>query len=246
MEPEQYELLYHCEEGMWWFVGMRQIAMTLMGGLLRPGLRCLEAGCGTGFNALFHARQYGWQVFAFDISERALSYAESRGVERLTRASLVNLPYAAGSFDCITCLDVLFSLNVEAGAAALRELYRVLKPGGFLLLRTAALPWMNGRHSELVHEKHRYRLGELGAAMETAGFRLQRKTYANSLLLPLAALKRKVLEPLRLASPEGDVRPVSALLNRIFLAALQLENFLLKKLPALPPGVSAMVVGVKS
>src|SRR5512142_823530 len=102
MEPEQYDLLYQCEQSMWWFVGMRQIVTTLLGARLRPGLRCLEAGSGTGYNAEYYARQYGWKVFPFDISERALSFTQSRGVGRLVRASLIRLPYGDASFDCAT------------------------------------------------------------------------------------------------------------------------------------------------
>lgn len=245
MEPEQYDLLYQCEEQMWWFVGMRRIAATLLGEHIRPGLRCLEAGCGTGFNSLFYAREYGWEVFPFDLSERALRYAQQRGLGRLLAASVTALPYRDASFACASCLDVLALLDVEQGASALREFHRVLKPEGFLLLRTAALEWLRGGHSEVSHEAHRYRLSELADAVARAGFRVERETYANTLLLPVAFLKRKVLEPLRLASREGDVRPVAPWLNRLFLSALTVENSLLKKFARLPLGVSAIVVAVK-
>jgi len=245
MEPEQYNLLYQCEEQMWWFVGMRRITATLLGERIRPGLRCLEAGCGTGFNSLFYAREYGWEVFPFDLSEHALRYAARRSLRRLVGSSVTALPYRDASFDCASCLDVLALLDVEQGAAALREFHRVLKPGGFLLLRTAALEWLRGGHSQVSHEAHRYRLGELAGAVAHADFRVQRQTYANTLLLPLAFLKRKVLEPLRLSSREGDVRPVAPWLNGLFLKALMVENSLLKRFASLPLGVSAIVLAVK-
>ena len=245
MEPQQYDLLDQCEERLWWFVGMRQIAATLLASRLRLGLRCLEAGCGAGYNSAFYAAHYGWQVYPFDLSERALAYAAGRGLERLVRAELGELPYAGGSFDCVTCLDVINCLDVERGPAALREFCRVLKPGGFLLLRTPTLPWLHGRHSDLVHETHRYGMDELTAAIEAAGFRMERKTYANCLLLPLAALKRKVLEPLGLASEEGDVRPLAPWLDTALLAALRLENRILKTGVNLPIGVSLVVLAAK-
>jgi ubiquinone/menaquinone biosynthesis C-methylase UbiE len=242
MQPEQYDLLYDCEERMWWFVGMRRIAATLLGRRGRPGLRCLEAGCGTGFNSGFFAREYGWQVFPFDLSEHALRYCRRRGLERLACASLADLPYRDASFDCVTCLDVIVSLSEPERPRALRELCRVLKPGGFLLMRVAALPWLRGGHARVASELHRYRLGELTSAVQAAGFHVEHCTYANSLLLPLAALKRRVLEPLGLASPEGDVRPVAPWMDRLFLTALRLEDRILCAGLRLPIGVSAILV----
>jgi ubiquinone/menaquinone biosynthesis C-methylase UbiE len=246
VEAEQYDLLNELEERLWWFVGMRRITATLLGERLRPGLHCLEAGCGAGFNARFYAEQYGWQVYAFDLSEPAVRYAAGRKLPRLAQASLAQLPYADSSFDCATCLDVLYTLDAPSRAAALPELNRVLKPGGFLLLRTAALPWLHGRHSDLVHEKHRYRMGELRTELEAAGFRVERQTYANCLLLPVAVVKRKVLEPLGLASEEGDVRQLSPWLDRLLLSALALEGRLLRMGVNLPVGVSVVALAVKS
>ncbi len=65
------------------------------------------------------------------------------------------------------------------------------------------------------------------------------------MLLPLAALKRRVLEPLRLVSEEGDVRPLNPGLNRAFLSALLLENALLRRLRRLPIGLSAIILASK-
>jgi len=245
MEKEQYDLLYECEEHMWWFAGMRRIAETLLGSRIRPGLSCLEAGCGTGFNSLYFAGHYDWKVFPFDLSGDALHFTQQRGVERLAQASLAELPYRDESFDCATCLDVVSLLPFDLGTAAARELYRVLKPGGFLLLRTAAHEWMRGQHSARTREQHRYNVPELVRLLTSVGFTVERATYANFFLLPLALFKRKVLEPLRLASLEGDVRPTNPLLDRLFLTALHAENSMLQRRPALPTGVSAIVVAVR-
>src|SRR2546422_11408672 len=135
MERDQYELLYQCEERLWWFAGMRRIAEALFRPRIRPGLRLIEAGCGTGFNTLFFERQYNWKVFAFDYSEHALRFARERGLERLAQASVTELPYPTGAFDCATCLEVLALLDEPQAADALAGLHPVLQPGGFLLVR---------------------------------------------------------------------------------------------------------------
>jgi SAM-dependent methyltransferase len=245
MRPEQYDRLYECEPEMWWFVGMRRILSTLLGPLARPGRRCLEAGCGTGFNALFFAREYGWQVFPFDPSERAVRYATLRGAGRVVRASADRLPYAGSAFDCVTCLDVLYMISAEQCVSALAEMHRVLRPGGFLLARAAALPKLGGGHGRAVGEVRRFRLAELAGEVEAAGFRVRRATYANMLLLPAAVVKRRLLEPLRLASASGDAVMPGAISNRLFLAALEAENALLKRFNRLPIGLSAIVLALK-
>ncbi len=242
MRPEQYDLLYQCEQDMWWFAGMRAITSTLLAGVSRPGLRCLEAGCGTGLNSRFFEQQYGWQVFPFDLSDYAIRYSQRREVSRLARASASLLPYTPEAFDGVTCLDVIYMVAAEARASALREFHRVTRRGGFLLVRVPALRSMSGGHSRAVAEVHRFRVAELAAEIEASGFRVRRATYANMLLLPLAAVKRKLLEPLGIARDDGDVRMPGRLLNRAFLAALRVENALLKQVDHLPIGLSAIVL----
>jgi len=246
MRPEQYELLYECEAEMWWFVGMRAITSTLLEGVSRPGLRCLEAGCGTGFNTVFFGQEYGWQVFPFDVAARAVSYGQRRGLPRLAQASALQLPYADEAFDCVTCFDVLCNLYAEPRALALAEFHRVTRRGGFVLIRVPALGWMSGGHSRAVAEVERFRVGKLGGELESAGFRVRRATYANMLLLPLAAIKRKLLEPLGIARDDGDVRLPPPRLNRCLLAALVIENSLLKRGARLPIGLSAIALAEKT
>jgi len=246
MQAEQYGLLYECEQAMWWFAGMRAITATLLEGFSRPGLRCLEAGCGTGLNSVLFQQQYGWEVFPFDLSEKALGFALRHGIGRLAQADASLLPYADESFDCVTSLDMLYSLPATARATVLGEFHRVARPGGFVFLRVPALPWMGGGHGRAVSEVHRFRLKELAGEVEAAGFRVRRATYANALLLPLAVVKRRILEPLGITRDDGDVRMPPPLLNRLFLAALQLESSLLKRIDRFPIGLSAIALAEKS
>jgi SAM-dependent methyltransferase len=239
MNSDEYAALYALEERMWWFAGMRRIVTTLLGPRARPGLRCLEAGCGTGYNILDFTNRFGWQVFPFDLSTDALSFSASRGIERLARADATHLPYAAAVFDAITSFDVLTMLPQDRIKIALAEFYRVLRPDGFLLIRLPALEVLRGFHSEVIKEVHRYSLPEFKALLRAAGFRVERATYANSLLFPLVFLKRRVLEPLHLVAFGSDVREVHPLLDRACRAALMLEDRFLAAGGRFPVGVSA-------
>jgi SAM-dependent methyltransferase len=245
MNSAEYSGLYALEESMWWFVGMRRLVDDLLRGLHEPGMRCLDAGCGAGFNALDLAQRYQWQVFACDYSADALKFSAHRGVPRLAAADISALPFADASFACVTCFDVLVMFGPERIGGALAEFRRILRPGGLLVTRVAAMEWLRGRHSELNAEARRYTLPELCGHLKQAGFMVERATYANALLTPLAFLKRRVLEPLRLIEPGTDVRPVAPWLDAILLAAMQLERRLIRMGWEPAVGSSTIAVGRK-
>ena len=101
----------------------------------QPALRhrALDAGCGSGFQTALLER-LGYEVHGVDIAGRLLAVARLRlPSTTLALASIEALPYRDEGFDVITCCGSTLSF-VDDPAAALRELSRVLKPGGRLLL----------------------------------------------------------------------------------------------------------------
>ena len=96
-----------------------------------PG-RALDAGCGTGRHAE-HLVKRGHQVTGVDQSEAMLARARVRVPEaRLHQADLRHLPFGEDSFDLALCALALE--HVEALAGPLRELARVVRPGGVVVL----------------------------------------------------------------------------------------------------------------
>ena len=156
---------------------------------------------------------------------------------------MLALPFAERSFDGLVSFDVLYHAWVADDRAAMRELARVVRPGGLLLVRVPALKVLWGAHDEAVHSRHRYTMGELRALLEGAGLEVMRISYCNSILFPLL-LVRRTLD--RLASRHGsDVEFLPAPLEWLFRHFLLVEADLLRLGLTLPVGASLVALARK-
>lgn len=240
MNVEEYRRMYEAEESQWWYAGMRAISLSLLAAEWGDGdaslRRILDAGCGTG-NNLAHLRRFGRAV-GLDLSDEALRFCRSRGVAA-ARGSLLALPFPDGSFDGVTSFDVLYHRWVEDDAAAVREIARVLRPGGLLLLRVPALKMLWGAHDEAVHSRHRYTRGEVRRLLEGVGMDVLRLTYANTLLFPVIAARRTLDRLLRRHG--SDVEFLPAPMEWAFRHLLGIEARLVRRL-SLPLGASVFAL----
>jgi len=239
MEPEQYELLRRHEERHWFFRGQGAIAAALLSPHLqrRDGrTRILDAGCGTGGSSLRLTR-FG-TVIGMDLSALAVTAAHARGL-CCVRSSVTSAPFADGSFDVVTCFDVLYHRGVGDDLRALREFHRVLRPQGLLLVRVPAFEFFRRAHDCAVHTRHRYTRRELAAKLQATHYAVRVVTYANTLLLPLIATGI-MLE--RIHGPrESDLSLPPAPLNRIFTFLLWLEARALTRI-RFPVGLSVVAL----
>lgn len=104
----------------------------------------LDVGIGPGRGVALLSGN-GRRVVGVDVSRRMLRLADAhlsaeRARASLTRANALALPFRSGSFDAVVSTYLLDVLSDAEMAAALRELVRVLSPGGRLVLGTMALP----------------------------------------------------------------------------------------------------------
>jgi ubiquinone/menaquinone biosynthesis C-methylase UbiE len=102
-------------------------------GGLRPGVRALELGCGTGV-FLEKTAVSGATIHGLDLSEDLLSQARTRMASaanvRLDRGNAEAMPFEDAYFDAVYGSSVLHHLDLDA---SLREVCRVLKKGGRLV-----------------------------------------------------------------------------------------------------------------
>ena len=241
MDASEYTTMYEVEDRHWWYVGMRAITRMVLDTYAGQRLAAiLDAGCGSGANLVLLDR-YG-AATGVDIEPAALALCRQRRLSRLAQASVTELPFAPASFDLLTSFEVLYHLDVSDDQAALNEFYRVLKPGGWLLLRLPAHDWLRGKHDVAVHTRHRYTTAEVRRKAEASGLRVVRLSYANCLLFPLALAKR-VAERLLPQSGGSDVGPPPPG-NGLLAAILGLEAAWLRRWP-LPWGLTVLCLARK-
>jgi SAM-dependent methyltransferase len=247
INPEEIPNIARTEERLWWFRGMRHIAFTLLDPLLgaRRPQRIFEGGAGTGYFASLVAERYGAPVIAADLDGAAARYAGRRPSVLSVQANLLALPFADATFDLVLLMDVLAHFSKGEDFRALRESVRLLRPGGYLLLRTSALEIFRSRHSAFVWERQRFTAGRLRNLAAGAGLEIERLTYANFLLSPLALLKFRIWEPLTQAPPASGLSPLPRPVEALFYAALRLESALIGAGLRLPFGQSLYLLARK-
>lgn len=217
MEKNEYTTMAAVELQHWWYGGMRAINAAMLDRVFggRRDLRILDAGCGTGGDALF-LRRYG-TVVGLDLATEALTLARGRIPGRLVRGSVLQLPFADHSFDLVTSFDVLYHRAVIDERQALAEVRRVLRRDGRLLIRLPAYEWLRSRHDRQVHTRHRYTAGEVARLLRENGFTVEQLTYALTLLFPISAvvrlLERVLPEPQTESAMELPSRPINAALR---------------------------------
>jgi SAM-dependent methyltransferase len=236
-----YELQTHqAEDRHWWYRGRRKVLERVVEDLRLPArARILDAGCGSGRNMVELARH--GTVTGIELSETSVSLARERGAGEVIAGSVLEMPFEADSFDLAASLDVIEHL--EDDLAALRELRRVVAPGGSLLVTVPAYQWLWSGHDEINHHFRRYTRRSLQRAGEQAGWHQVRTTYFNSLLLPAAILLR-VLDRFSRKTTESslDLWVPPAPLNWLLERPLQMEAAMIAHGGRIPAGLSLLAV----
>jgi SAM-dependent methyltransferase len=239
MDEALMKAMLELDDHHWWYRGRRRIIRSELDQLaLAPGARVLDAGCGSG-RTLIELSGYG-EVEGIELDPGAAEIARGRNAGEVRIGRLEQLPWDANTFDLITCLDVIE--HTPDDRVTLRELRRVCKPGGWLLLTVPAYQALWSQHDDANHHFRRYGRRTLRAAAVEAGWRVRRMTSFNSLLLAPAAAVRIAQRWRPTSDYKSDLELGPEWLNSVLERPMQLEAGWLARGRTLPVGLSLLAL----
>jgi SAM-dependent methyltransferase len=240
------DLTGRAEAAHFWFRGFRKFIAPVLEGVAagRTGLRLVDCGCGNGHN--LRLLQPHGRTFGFDLTSAGPSRARAGGW-LVARGDVTRIPLASGSCDVATAFDVLQC--VEADVAAVREMARIVRPGGAIVVTLAAFDILRGDHGEVWHEVRRYTPATARRLVEAAGLRAERVSFLFASIFPLVVAARLTQRATRRfrSGPRADIdiavpaAPVNLLLSGLVCAGAALVRHV-----PIPIGSSIHVVGRKT
>ncbi len=241
------EIVYHTnfelEDSYWWFVARNKIIKKVISDFvsLDKSDYLLDVGCGTGSFAAEMNKTTN--VIALDTSELALEYTRKRGLSITFNCFLKDFPKQDYKPKLITFLDVIE--HIENDSQVLNEAYQILSVGDYIIATVPAYQWLWGKHDEIHMHFRRYTVPKFKKLFNDAGFKVVYSSYFNTLLFPLAVIKRFVDKLIGADKHHtAPIDPVSPTMNKILQSIFSFEKNLIPSI-FLPFGLSIILVAKK-
>jgi SAM-dependent methyltransferase len=241
MRRDEYATMFRVEETHWWYKALHRIIFQTLEAELPDWheKKIVDVGCGTG--AILKQLGNPEKNVGIDLAPEAISFCRQRGLNNAQQGDIHALPFPDASFDAVICSSVLYHQWVRDVEGAVREMHRVLRPGGVLLINVPAFPFLHSAHDEAVMTARRFRKREIRQLLQKQNFKIRRLTYWTTFLFPLAIAARTLggSKMGRDFEMEGE-----SFTQRTLGRIMSLELTLLRKI-SLPFGVALLAVARK-
>lgn len=241
MQPNEYETMFRLEETHWWYGALHRLIFQSLEAEL-PDWRekeIVDVGCGTG--AILKRLGNPEKNVGIDLAPEAISFCRQRGLNNVRQGDIHALPFPDASFDAVICSSVLYHEWVSDIGGAVREMHRILRPEGVLLINVPAFSFLRSAHDVAVMTARRFRKREVQRLLRRQNFKIRRLTYWTTFLFPLAIAARTLggSKMGRDFEAEG-----ASFTQKLFARIMALELHLLRKI-SLPFGVALLAVARK-
>lgn len=241
MKPYLYEDLYLLEEKHWWHISKRRTVLRLIKRYATGDrIKILDVGCGTGRNMEVF-KELG-DVWGLDNSSLALEYCRKRGLRNLKLSFAEKTSLKSSFFDVITLLDVLEHTDDNK---TLKEMSRILKKNGVIILTVPAFSWLWSNWDKTLHHKRRYNTDQIKRILSTYNFDILKITYLYSFLVIPTLLIRRMKEGIFKKSYPSDFKLSNSFLNSLLNNISKFE-FQIAEHFSIPFGTSIIVVAKKN
>lgn len=240
-----YALKYHRLEGNhWWFLGRRDIIYKLIMDYHKDA-EILDIGCSGGALIGFLKAKGFKRLRGIDIDVRAIDICRQKGITDVRISDAAETEFKDRQFDIIIASDMLE--HIENEDRALFEWYRILKPGGKLIVFVPAFKLLWSKHDEVNLHYRRYCKSDLIKVLRKNGFSIERSSYWNfSLFFPTSFIRFSQKLFSRGNKRSGDqLYGVPLFVNKTLEYILRLENIFLSGGIKFPLGVSLFAVARK-
>ena len=241
MNGSPYKIEERVQTFHWWFVVRRKLLKTILCSLnLQRESLTMDIGCGVGSN-LSLLKAIGLKAMGCDRSFDNLLLAKSKFFLPFIYGDLENLPIRSSSVGLVIATDVLEHL--EDDIAGVRELCRILRRNGHLIVTVPAFQSLWGTQDIVTGHKKRYSKRDISNVLKHNGFQIMRSSYFNFFLFFPILFARRVIRLLGLQlHSENEIN--FPLLNFFLKTIFSLEPYLLKYF-TFPFGVSIFCVAKK-
>src|SRR4030042_1944294 len=245
MNASEYAKMAKFEKFYWWHKGRLSLVESLIYGFGKntQKMEIVEVGCGTGENLRFLSK-FG-NTHGLDISDDAIKFCKERGLKNIYKGDICDTKKLEklklnNKFDLIVALDVLE--HIQDDVLALKNIYKLLKQDGFLLVIVPAYKFLWSEHDESLHHKRRYHSPEITGKLKDANFNIIKNTHFITAVFPLIAFYRLLNNFIgKSVYPKTSYITLPKHLNTFMVRLLEIETFLVEYIN-LPFGTSILVV----